>query len=113
MAVADGGRAAARGDRLVKLIHSRGGARSQCSDTPVTEHQPGPRYLHIIYIIYVIIVYIYMTNYFYDNGFQPLPGFRGFLLDGCARSARLAAGRPSLPARRRFVTDTQDHFGPL
>ena len=54
MAVADGGRAAARGDRLVKLIRSAhtahsvllwlksswGSARSQCSDTPVTEHQP-------------------------------------------------------------------------
>ena len=97
MAVADGGRAAARGDRLVKLIHSRGGARSQCSDTPVTEHQPGPRYLHIIYIIYVIIVYIYMTNYFYDNGFQP---YRGSVASSWTAAPALHGSPPDVLACR-------------
>ena len=40
-------------------------------------------------------------------------GFRGFLLDGCARSARSPPDVLGQPARGRFVTDTQDHFGPL
>ena len=90
MAVADGGRAAARGDRLVKLILAWGSARSQCSDTPVTEHQPeqalhwyldSPSYRCMIIVLACRGPCSYTTM-----------GFRGFLLDGL---------RPALHARRR------------
>ena len=117
MAVADGGRAAARGDRLVKLILAWGSARSQCSDTPVTEHQP-EQTLHWHPDSSTYRLYNCLYDYCYhmesdDAAAQQKAGVPwlppGRLRPLCAS----AAGRPRPAGPWRFVTDTQDHFGPL